>query len=118
MNAYFKKQTTTETQFGTFTAPEGLMQFICMDIVGPISPVSLKGNRFCLTVVNMLTSNTMVVAVPNKSTETIVKAYMDHVYSLFGGSSCMLTDNGSEFRNDLFDEVCDKLGIKRVYSPV
>ena len=30
----------------------------------------------------------------------------------------MLTDNGSKFRNDVFDEVCDKLGIKRVYSPV
>ena len=26
--------------------------------------------------------------------------------------------NGSEFGNDVFDEVCDKLGIKRVYSPV
>ena len=113
-----QNQTTTETQFGAFTAPEGPMQFIFMDIVGPISPVSLKGNRFCLTVVNMLTGYTMAVAIPSKSAETIVKAYMDHVYSIFGGSSCMLTDNGSKFRNDVFDEVCDKLGIKRVYSPV
>ena len=94
------------------------MQFICMNIVGPISPVSSKGNRFCLTVVNMLTGYTMAVAIPNKSAETVVKAYMDHVYSVFGGSSHMLTDNGSKFRNDMFDEVCDKLGIKRVYSPV
>ena len=30
----------------------------------------------------------------------------------------MLTDNGSEFKNDMFDEVCNKLGIERVYSPV
>ena len=30
----------------------------------------------------------------------------------------MLTDNGSKFKNDVFDEVCAKLGIKRVYSPV
>ena len=30
----------------------------------------------------------------------------------------MLTNNGNEFRNDVFDEVCDKLRIKRVYSPV
>ena len=83
-------------QFGTFTAPESPMQFICMDIVGPISPVSSKGNRFCLTVVDMLTGYTIAVAIPNKSAETIVKAYIDGV----------------------FDEVCDKLGIKRVYSPV
>ena len=30
----------------------------------------------------------------------------------------MLTDNESEFRNDVFNEVCDKLVIKKVYSPV
>ena len=83
-----QNQTTTDTQFGTFTAPEGPMQFICMDMVGPISPVSSKGNRFCLTVMDMLTGYTMAVAIPNKSAETIVKAYMDHVYSIFGGSSC------------------------------
>ena len=66
----------------------------------------------------MLTGYTMVVAITNKLAETIVKVCMDHIYSIFGGSSCMLTDNGSEFRNDVFDEVCDKLGIKRVYTPV
>ena len=60
----------------------------------------------------------MAVAIPNKSAKMIVKTYMDHVYSIFGGSSWMLMDNGSEFKNDLFDEVCDKLGIKKVYSPV
>ena len=113
-----QNQTTTDTQFGTFSTPKGHMQFICMDIVGPISPVSSKGNRFCLTVIDMLTGYTMAVAIPNKSVKMIVKTYMDHVYSIFGGSSRMLMDNGSKFKNDVFDEVCDKLGIKRVYSPV
>ena len=113
-----QNKTTTDTQFGTFTTPEGPMHFICMDIVGPISPVSTKGNRFRLIVVDMLTGYMMAVAIPNKSAETVAKAYIDHVYSIFGESSRMLTDNGSEFRNDMFDEVCDKLGIKRVYSPV
>ena len=81
-----QNQTTSETQFGTFTALDGLMQFICMDIVGPISLVLSWGNRFCLTVVNMLRGYTMAMAIPSKSAEVIVKAYMDHVYSIFGGS--------------------------------
>ena len=113
-----QNQTTTDSQFGTFAAPDGPVQFICMDIVGPISPVSSRGNRFCLTVINMLTGYTMAVPIPNKSTEMIVKTYMNYVYSIFGGSSWMLTDNGSKFKNDVFNEVCAKLGIKRVYSPV
>ena len=62
----------------------------------------------------MLAGYTMAVAIPSNLAETIVKAYMDHIYSIFEGSSRMLTDNGSGFRNDVFDEVCDKLGIKRV----
>ena len=62
-----QNQTTTNTPFGTFTTPEGPMQFICMDIAGPISPVSSKGNRFCLTVVDMLTGYTTAVPIPNKS---------------------------------------------------
>ena len=67
---------------------------------------------------DMLTGYTMAVAIPNKSAEIIVKAYMDHVYSIFRGSSCLLTDNGSKFKNNMFDEFCDILGIKRVYSLV
>ena len=113
-----QNQTTTEMQFGMFTAPEGPMQFFCMDIVGPISTVSSKGNRFCLTMIDMLTGYTMAVANPNKSAETVVKTYMDHICSIFGGSSSMPMDNGSECRNNVFNEVCDKLGIKRVYGSV
>ena len=82
----------------------------------PVSPKQFQD--WALTVMDMLTDYMMAVAIPNKSAETIVKAYIDHVYSIFRGSSYMLTDIGSEFRNDVFDEVCDKLGIKRVYSPV
>ena len=89
-----------------------------MHIVGPISPVLSKRNRFCLTMVDMLTGYMMAVAIPNKSVETIVKAYMNHVYSIFGGSSQMLMDNGSEFKNEVLQEVCGKLIVKRVYSLV
>ena len=101
-----------------FAAPEGPMQFICMDLVGPISPVTSRGNRFILTVVDMLTGYTMAVPIPDKSAESICKAYVNNVYSIIGGSTRMLTDNGTEFRNKTMDEVCSKLGIKRIYSPV
>ena len=66
----------------------------------------------------MLTGYTMAVPIPDKSAESICKAYVNNVYSIFGGSTRMLTDNGTEFRNKTMDEVCSKLGIKRIYSPV
>ena len=36
----------------------------------------------------------------------------------FGGSARILTDNGTEFKNDQFNQLCKQLDIKRGYSPV
>ena len=82
-----------------------------MDVVGPIHPPSSRGNKYVLTVIDMLTGFTMAVPIKNKNTETICEAYRDNVYCVFGGSSRMLTDNGSEFKNKEMQEVCDTLGL-------
>ena len=66
----------------------------------------------------MLTGYTMAIPIQNKEAETVVTAYRDHVYCIFGGSSSMLTDNGTEFKNEDMDRICTKLGIRRVFTPV
>ena len=48
----------------------------------------------------------------------MVQAYLKNVYHLFGPSRKILSDNGSEFKNQLFDTVAQELGIEhKVYSP-
>ena len=48
----------------------------------------------------------------------VAKAYLDHIYSLFGGSVKILMDNGTEFKNKLFKEVVIKLGMEfSIHSP-
>ena len=50
--------------------------------------------------------------------EDVVQAYIDRVYSQFGGSEKVLTDNGTEFKNKLINEVCEQLGVKhKIYLP-
>ena len=40
------------------------------------------------------------------------------MYSKFGGSEKILSDNGTEFKNKLFEEVADQLGVEyKVYRP-
>ena len=104
--------------FGHFDSPELPIEFICMDLVGPIHPPSSRGNKYVLTVIDMLTGFTIAVPIKNKNAETICEAYRDNVYCVFGGSSRMLTDNGSEFKNKEMQEVCDTLGLKHIFSPV
>ena len=107
-----------ELEFGHFNVPSVPMEFICMDLVGPISPQTSKGNKYMLTVIDMLTGYTIAVAIPDKRAETVCQAYRDHVYCTFGGSSRILTDNGTEFRSKEMKQICDELEIKQVFSPV
>ena len=88
-----------ELKFGHFNVPLVPMEFICMDLVGPISPQTSKGNKYMLTVIDMLTGYTIAVAIPDKRAETVCQAYRDHVYCTFGRSSRILTDNGTKFRS-------------------
>ena len=42
----------------------------------------------------------------------VVQAYIDNVYSKFGGSLHILSDNGIEFKNQIFEQVAKELGVK------
>ena len=113
-----QNQGSNAAEFGHFATPDMPMQLICMDLVGPISPVTSHGNKFILTCIDMLTGFTMAISIRDKMAGTICDAYRTHIYCTFGGSSRILTDNGTEFKNDQFNELCKQLDIKRVYSPV
>ena len=53
-----------------------------------------------------------------KTAEEVVQAYLHHVYSTFGGSEKILSDKYTEFKNKLFEEVADQLGVEyKVYTP-
>ena len=88
------------------------MEFICMDLVGPIHPPSSRGKKYILTVIDMLTGFTMAIPIPNNNSEMICDAYRDHIYCIFGGSSRILMDYGSEFKNQEMKQVCETLGVK------
>ena len=93
-----QNQGQPEKCFGHFDLPDLPMEFICMDLVGPILPPSSRANKYVLTVIDMLTGFTIAVPIKNKNAETICEAYRDNIYCVFSGSSRMLTDNGSEFK--------------------
>ena len=113
-----QNQANTAANFKHFKMPDIPMQLICMDLVGPISPATSRGNRFILTCINMLIGFTVAIPIKDKSASTVCDAYRAHIYCTFGGSARILTDNGTEFKNKQMDELCKQLDIKRVYSPV
>ena len=66
----------------------------------------------------MLTGFIFCALLKSLKAEEIVQAYLNEVYYRFGGSKKVLSDNGMEFKNKMFEEVSKKLRYKvRIYSP-
>ena len=94
------------------------MDFISMDLIGEFHPPTAEGYKYALTVICMLTGFTWCIPVKSKMAKDIVDAYMREVYYKYGGSREILSDNGTEFKNELFTMVAKKLGVEhKIYSP-
>ena len=94
------------------------MDFITMDLIGEFHPPSSQGNWYTLTGVCMLTGFTWCIPLKSKKTSDVSRAYLQNVYSILGGSTKILTDNGTEFKNEVFKEMLQKLGTEKlIHSP-
>ena len=94
------------------------MQFISMDLIVEFHPSTSRKHRCILTVICMLTGYVFCVLLKTKAAEEVIQAYIDNVYSKFGGSLKMLSDNGTEFKNKIFEQVAKELGLEyKLYTP-
>ena len=113
-----QNQANTAADFKHFKMPDIPMQLICMDLVGPISSVTSKGNHFIFTCIDMLTGFTMAIPIKDKTASTVCDAYRAHIYCTFGGSARILTDNRTEFKNEQMDELCRQLNNKSLLTSI
>ena len=67
------------------------MQFISMDLI-EFHPPTTKGKRYALTVICMLMGYVFCIPLKTKTAEEVLQAYIDNVYSRFGGSIKILSD--------------------------
>ena len=94
------------------------MQFISMDFIGEFHPPTSRKHRYALTVMCMLMGYMFSVPLKTMTAEEVTQAYIDNVYSKFGGSLKILSDNGTEFKNRVFEQVAKEPGVKcKLYTP-
>ena len=73
--------------------------------------------RMLLHMIDMCTRYSVCSIIRNKEAKTIAEAiFMDWV-QLFGVPEGMLTDNGGEFGNELFREVCEAINARPLSTP-
>ena len=80
------------------------MQFISMDLIGEFHPPTSRKHLICFN--SDLYADRLCFCVPlkTKMAEEVIQAYIDNVYSKFGGSLKMLSDNGTEFKNKMLNK--------------
>ena len=66
----------------------------------------------------MLTGLTFCIPLKSKKAEDVVTAYLNHICCIFGPSKKILTDNGSEFKNKMWNEVYKRLKIEHRVTPI
>ena len=94
------------------------MQFISMNLIGGFHHPTNRNLRYALTIICMLTGYVFCVPLKTKTAEEGIQAYIDNVYSKFEGSLKMLSDNGTEFKNKMFEQIEKELGLEyKLYTP-
>ena len=103
-----------QLHFDSATFP---MEFISMDLIGEFSPPSKGGYRYALPVICMLSGFVFCVPLKTKSAAEVLQAYIDNVYAKFGGSQKILSENGTDFLNKLFEDISKQLSVNIRKTP-
>ena len=77
---------------------------------------STSGNKHILTIIDHLTGWPEAFPISDKSADTIVTTFINEYLPVHMCLWYILSDNGTEFKNSLMDQVLKQLGIHRIFS--
>ena len=92
------------------------MHFITMHVICTLEPLP-QGYQYDLPVIDILMNQTWCILLHTKEIDGVVHTYSVHFYSKIGWSHKILSDNGTEFKNKLYEQVSSTFGMKQVFSP-
>jgi len=88
------------------------MERVGIDIAGPF-PESDCGNKYILVAMDYFTKWVEAYAIPNQEAATIADVLVKEFFCRFGVPLILHCDQGRNFESKLFQETCDRFGIKK-----
>ena len=88
---------------------------ICIDLIGPMNPMSSRGHRYVLTVIDLSTRYPEAIPLKGITTEEVAEALFG-LYCRMGVPQRIHTDRGSQFTSDLMAEVNKMLLVKHTLT--
>ena len=95
--------------------PDRPFDKVAIDLVTECK-TSTSGNKHILTIIDHLTGWPEAFPIPNKSSDTIVSTFINEYLPVHMCPWYISSDNGTELKNSLMDQVLQHLGIDRIFS--
>ena len=89
---------------------------ISIDLMGPYNTTS-QGNAYALTVICNLTGYLMTTPISDKKTSTVAIHLFLEILLKFDFLRILHSDNRTEFKSKLMEQLTQQLGIKKTYIP-
>ena len=77
---------------------------------------STSGNKHILTIIDHLTGWLEAFPIQDKPADTIVSTFINQYLPVHMCPRYILSDNDTEFKNTVMDQVLKQLGIERIFS--
>ena len=95
--------------------PSNVLEMISIDLVGPL-PKTVNGNTYILSILDYFTRHIHLVNIVDAKVQTVLRALVENYCHIFGFPTSILSDNGSHFKNQEFQDFCHKLGINHLFT--
>ncbi|EGT41840.1 hypothetical protein CAEBREN_11901 [Caenorhabditis brenneri] len=86
-----------------------------LDLTGPLRE-STRGNRYYLNIVCWFSKFVISVAIPDATTETVSRAFVEQCILKYGTPAEIITDNARNFTSGDFKDIGEQMGLKHHFS--
>ena len=109
------KGRVSKTPLGKMPLIEMPFKRVAVDLIGPIAPITDRGNRYILTMVDYATRYPEATALKNIETETVAEALVT-MFTRVGIPEEILSDQGSQFLSGIMKEISRLLSLTQLVT--
>ena len=99
---------------GDMPEPLGAWHTVAVDVLGPL-PQTRAGKKYIIVITDYLTKYVLAIATKDQTAETTAAVLMEKFLE-YGLPERLITDNGSNFRSRLVNELCRLLKISHLFT--
>jgi transposase InsO family protein len=93
------------------TIPVQPFYLVSIDLVGPLKTTA-KGFKYIMVVQDAFSKWIEMIPLRDAKASTVAEMFMNQIVVRYGPPMKILTDRGSQFTSNLFQKMCDFLGIR------